>query len=269
MSEQVQAKYRESGWGWLLGQVTPVAEGILQHWRSTRGSQSSTTITAAATETSAANTIYTQTKPAGAPMSPLSPTEWINMMDEQGRFSPENAHELMRRAFYGVCSSSRRAAHITAARREVTCCVRRNRASPRTSAARLGSISCACTRSTPRPTSAQPSCATRRLFSWEPTTNTSTTMVMTLVAWGSADYHALKQQWQTMLPEQLKRCTKFVNTRAQIGLLLAAPTLRDSRCCCDARWWGEVRQTRTLSAQTETTFTSRTRGAWTCCGSCC
>ena len=34
----------------------------------------------------------------------------------------------------------------------------------------------------------------------------------------SADYHVLKMQWKTMLPDQLKRCTKFVNTRAQIGL---------------------------------------------------
>ena len=112
MSEPVQKKYSESGWGWLLGQITPVAGNILQRIAHARASSSApSSETAAESSPTIAETETAGTTPETKGhqnviyevLSPLSPEKWINMMDDEGRFSPENAHELMRYAFYGVC----------------------------------------------------------------------------------------------------------------------------------------------------------------------
>ena len=123
MSEQVQKKFSERGWGWLLGQINPVAENIIQRLIKARSTEHAGPADA---------------KPSGEIMSPLSPEEWINMMDSEGRFSPENAHELMRRAFYGVCAWHWCLLVRCGSRHNNGCLA--NRASQRTSGARRGSI---------------------------------------------------------------------------------------------------------------------------------
>lgn len=57
-----------------------------------------------------AGTEGTEAKPGAAgaaatqpAVPPLSAEEWTSLMDADGRFSDENAKEVMRRAFYGVC----------------------------------------------------------------------------------------------------------------------------------------------------------------------
>lgn len=76
-------------------QAGALREGLLARQR---GADTSTeqTETTPKPETPGANT-----QPA---MPPLSAEEWTSLMDSDGRFSDDNAKEVMRHAFYGVRS---------------------------------------------------------------------------------------------------------------------------------------------------------------------
>lgn len=171
-----------------------------------------------------AKTEVKETRPTGGGESgtqptvpPLSAEEWTGLMDSQGRFSDDNAREIMRRAFYGVCHSL---------------CFNHSHTSPN----HMCDV-----RVLPQGFSENiRSEAWKFLLHMYPFNTTSDERHKidrdkTFAPHPShliphhhrkglharacrSDYHVLKMQWKSMLPEQLKRCTKFANRVSQIGL---------------------------------------------------
>ena len=180
-----------------------------------------------------------KTEEEGPPVKPVLPPlslyDWTSLMDPEGRISDKNYEEVMRYAFYGVCCffgtslfflklEKRVITFILALDHRLCVCVRLRlcRDFLRIFVRKLGSSCLASIRATQQVWNVEFLCETKCLihyfFSLVPDVGHQL-MCIACVCVFSADYQALKHQWKTMLPEQLKRCTKFRERVVQISLL--------------------------------------------------